>query len=65
MRFGAGLLGCRVRVQGTTVKGCLHLRNWGAATAYCCQSAVCAMKLGCWFAVGWLQDVYGSVGVWP
>ena len=32
----------------------------------CCQSAVCAMKLGCWCRCrGWLQDVYGSAGVGP
>ena len=50
--------GCRVLQW----KGCLHLRNWGAATGYCCQSAVCAMKLGCWCRCrGWLRDVYGSV----
>ena len=46
---GAGLhgpfAGCRWRVLLS--KGCLHLRNLGAATGCCCESAVCAMKLGC------------------
>ena len=47
---GAGLpvpllgAGCRVLLS----KSCLYLRNLGAATGYCCQSAVCAMKLGYW-----------------
>ena len=37
-----------------------------AATGYCCQCAVCAMKLGCWCRCrGWLQDVYGIVGIGP
>ena len=56
--------GCRVLLP----KGCLHLRNLGAATGYCCHSSssVCAMKLGCWCRCkGWLRDVYGSVGVGP
>ena len=38
----------------------------GAAGGCCCQSTVCAMKLGrgCWCRCrGWLRDVYGSVGV--
>ena len=53
---------CRVLLS----KGCLHLRNLGAATRYCCQNAVCAMKLRCWCGCrGWLRDVYGSVGVGP
>ena len=56
--YGA-IAGCRCRVL---LKGCLHLRNLGAATGYCCESAVCAMKLGCWCRCrGWLRDVYGSV----
>ena len=46
---GAGLhgpfAGCRWRVLLS--KGCLHFRNLGAATGCCCESAVCAMKLGC------------------
>jgi len=48
--------GCRVLLP----KGCLHLRNLGAATGYCCHSSssVCAMKLGCWCRCkGWLRDV--------
>ena len=47
MRFGAGLL-LPLRVP----KGCLHLRTSAGATGYCCPSAVCAMKLGCWIAAG-------------
>ena len=35
--------GCRVLLSK---EGCLHLRNLGAATGHCCQSAVCAVKLG-------------------
>ena len=47
--------GCRVLLS----KGCLHL-------GYCCQSAVCAMNLGCRCRCReWLRDVYGSVCVGP
>ena len=60
---------CKVPLQGCRVllsKGCLHLRNLGAATGHCCQRAVCAMKLGCWCRFrGRLRDVYGSMGVGP
>ena len=35
--------GCRVLLWK---EGCLHLRNLGATTGHCCQSAVCAVKLG-------------------
>ena len=57
-------LACRCRF-GAAAKGCLHLGNLDAATG-CCQSAVCAMKLGCWCRCrGSLRDVYGSVGVGP
>ena len=72
VRYGAGLpvplhgaaagWGCRVQLS----KACLHLRKLGAVTGYCCQSAVCAIKLGCWRRCReWLRDVYGSVGVGP
>ena len=44
--FAGAAAGCRCRVLLS--KGCLHLRKWGAATRYCCQSAACVMKLGCW-----------------
>ena len=43
--FAGAAAGCRCRVLLS--KGCLHLRKWGAATRYCCQSAACVMKLGC------------------
>ena len=42
---------CRVPLQGAA-RGCqragIQLRNLGAATGCCCQSVVCAVKLGCW-----------------
>ena len=60
----SAVAGCGCRVLRS--KGCLHLWNLGAATRYCCQSAVRAMKLGCWCRCrGWLRDVYGSVGIGP
>ena len=49
--------GCRWRVP----EGCIQLRNLGGATRCCCQSVVCAVKLGCWGRC--LRDAYGNVGV--
>jgi len=51
--FGAGLpaplqgaaAGCGCRALYCQRADC---RNLGAVTGYSCQSAVCAMKLGCW-----------------
>ena len=58
---GAAGYFCRVLLQGAALRVLC-----AAATGYCCQSAVCAMKLGCWCRCrGWLRDVYGSVGVGP
>ena len=50
VRFGAGVL---VPLWSSCKKGSLHLRNLGAATGCCCQSAVCGMKpLGAGVAAG-------------
>lgn len=53
----------------------LHGALQGTGAGYYCrravcigtwESAVCAMKLGCWCrGRGWLRDVNGSVGVGP
>ena len=71
---------CRVSLEGTAAGCCFRVLllelHVGAAAKLldalelgagcCCQSAVCAMKLGCWCRCrGWLQDVYGSAGVGP
>ena len=58
---GAAGYFCRLLLQGAALRVLC-----AAATGYCCQSAVCAMKLGCWCRCrGWLRDVYGSVGIGP
>ena len=56
MRCGAGLL---VLLQGAGA-------GYYGYRAVCILGVVCAMKYGCWCRCrGWLQDVYGSVGMGP
>ena len=70
---------CRVSLEGAAAGCCFRVLllelHVGAAAKLldalelgagcCCQSAVCAMKLGCWCRCRGWQDVYGSAGVGP
>ena len=65
LRGGRWLAGAAAWVPGAAVllsKSCLHLRNLVAATGCCCQSTVCAMKLGAGVAAGGGCEM--SMAVW-